>query len=397
MMAESEFDTLDSILSIEQLRAFRSRVAQHDDSNEFYHEDFETLKSSGYLIQAVPEELGGLGLSFAEVCRQQRRLAYWAPAGALAVNLPICWTGVATDLWRSGDSTLEWLLRDACAGETVATAYGVTGNEPPVLRSTCQAERVDGGYCFTGTRNIGTRSPMWSRLGLHGLDDSNPEQPKIVHAFMARGTPGCQIRETPDAMDMRAIGSHEILLDAAFVPDRYIARVTDEGMHGIDRFVLGISVWEALGSGNVCFGLARFAFDKALASLPEQTSVAKPQSMAWHAETQRAVAEMAAELDAIEAHLERTARDWSNGVDHGALWIAKTLTTRAHAAEGAWRVIDRAYELAGGLSMDHASDWESILRDGRIGRIHPENKALATEVVAKGYLGVDIDAQPGWG
>jgi alkylation response protein AidB-like acyl-CoA dehydrogenase len=397
MTVESGFDTLDSILSIEQLRAFRSRVAQHDESKEFSHEDFETLKSSGYLIQAVPEELGGLGLSFAEVCQQQRRLAYWAPAGALAVNTPICWTGVAADLWRSGDSTLEWLLRNACAGEIVATAHGATGNEPPVLDSTCQAERVDGGYCFTGNKNLGTLAPVWSRLGLHGVDDSDPEQPKIIHAFMPRGTPGCEIRETQDAIGMRAIHGRDILLDAAFVPDRYVARVTDEEMQGLDPLVLGISVWEALGSGNVCFGLARFAFDKALASLPERTPVARPQSVARHAEMHRAVADMAAELDAIEAHLERTARDWSNGVEHGTLWIAKTLMTKAHAAEGAWRVIDRACELAGGLSIDHASDWERILRDGRIGRIHPENKALATEVVARSYLGVEFDAQPGWG
>ncbi len=65
---------LDDILSSEQLTDFQSRVARYDENNEFFHEDFEVLKESGYLIQAVPEELGGLGLSFAEVCQQQRRL-----------------------------------------------------------------------------------------------------------------------------------------------------------------------------------------------------------------------------------------------------------------------------------------------------------------------------------
>ena len=47
------------------------------------------LKAAGYLVQAVPEELGGLGLSLAEVCQQQRRLAYSAPADALAINMHI--------------------------------------------------------------------------------------------------------------------------------------------------------------------------------------------------------------------------------------------------------------------------------------------------------------------
>ena len=94
MNAQLEDQKLDTILSTEQLEDFQSRVARYDEENEFFHEDFEVLKSSGYLIQAVPEELGGLGLTFSEVQQQQRRLAYYAPADALAVNMHIYWTGL---------------------------------------------------------------------------------------------------------------------------------------------------------------------------------------------------------------------------------------------------------------------------------------------------------------
>jgi len=385
------------ILSTGQLEDFQSRVARYDENNEFFHEDFETLKASGYLIQAVPEEFGGLGLSFAEVCRQQRRLAYYAPADALAVNMHIYWTGVAADLWRAGDTSLEWLLREACAGEIFAAGHAEKGNDIPLLHSTCKAERADGGYCFTGRKNFGSLSPVWTRMGLHGLDDSDPEHPKVVHAFVPRDTAGVEVRENWDVMGMRATQSHDTVLDAAFVPDKYIARVVDEGMRGADPFVLGIFVWAPVVFGNIYFGLARYAFDKTLASIPNQTSVAMTRSMAWHPEVQSAVAEMAVELDAIEAHLERIAQDWSNGVDHGALWGAKVLMTKYHAVEGAWRVIDRAFGLAGGFGIFHASGWERILRDGRIGRIHPGNKAVTTEIVAKSYLGLDMDAQPRWG
>ena len=111
MNAESTRN-LDEILSTEQLEAFQSRVARYDENNEFFQEDFDVMKESGYLIQAVPEELGGLGLSFAEVCQQQRRLAYYAPADALAINMHVYWTGVAADLWRSGDNSLEYLANE---------------------------------------------------------------------------------------------------------------------------------------------------------------------------------------------------------------------------------------------------------------------------------------------
>lgn len=389
--------TIDSILSIEQLEEFQSRAARYDDNNEFFHEDFEVLKSSGYLIQAVPEELGGLGLSFAEVCQQTRRLAYYAPADALAVNMHVYWTGVAADLWRSGDKSLEWLLREACAGEIFAAGHGEKGNDVPLLNSTCKAERVDGGYCFTGTKNFGSLGPVWTRMGLHGIDDSDPERPKIVHAFLPRDADGLEVIPNWDVLGMRATQSYDTVLDAAFAPDKYVARVVDAGFAGADPFILGVFIWGPLGFGNVYCGLARHAFDKAVAGVANKTSISMTRTMAWHPEVQDAVAQMAIELDAIEAHLDRTAEDWTNGVDHGALWAAKAVMTKYHAVEGAWRVIDRAFDLAGGFGIFKASGWERILRDGRIGKIHPGNKAITTDVVAKSYLSLDPDAQPRWG
>lgn len=397
MNAQMPDQRLDIVISTEQLEEFRSRVAEYDETNAFFHEDFEVLKSSGYLIQAIPEELGGLGLTLSEVCQQQRRLAEYAPADALAVNMHIYWTGLAADLWRNGDKSLEWLLREACAGEVFAAGHAERGNDLPVIHSTTKAERVDGGYCFNGIKHFGTLSPVWTRFGMHGLDDSDPDNPKIVHAFMARDAEGYEIQENWDVLGMRATQSHDTVLDAAFVPDKYIARVVPAGMGGADAFVLGMFVWALTGFGNVYHGLAKHAFDKALASIPNKTSIAMSRSMAWHPEVQSAITEIAVELDATEAYLDRIAADWTNGVDHGALWGAKVIMAKYHAVESAWRVIDRAFELAGAYGIFHTSGWERILRDGRLGRIHPANKALTKELVAKSYLGLDVDAQPRWG
>ena len=136
----------------------------------------------------LPSEFGGAGMTLAEVCREQRRLAYYAPATALAVNMHLYWIGVAADLWRSGDTSLEWLLREAAAGEIFAAGHAESGNDLPVLLSTTKAERVDGGYRFTGRKHFGSLTPVWTRFGLHGMDTSDPRQPKIVHAFMPRET-----------------------------------------------------------------------------------------------------------------------------------------------------------------------------------------------------------------
>jgi len=123
-----------------------SRAAAYDRENRFFTEDFEELRAAGYLKSAVPKELGGAGMTLAEVCREQRRLAYRAPATALATNMHLYWTGVAADMRRMGDSSLEWVLREAAAGEVFAAGHGEAGNDLPLSLSTAKAERADGGY-----------------------------------------------------------------------------------------------------------------------------------------------------------------------------------------------------------------------------------------------------------
>ena len=77
---------------------FDARAATYDRENRFFDQDFEELRAAKYLVMPAPEKFGGAGLSLAEMCREQRRLAYYAPATALAVNMHLYWVGVAADL-----------------------------------------------------------------------------------------------------------------------------------------------------------------------------------------------------------------------------------------------------------------------------------------------------------
>src|ERR687896_2299959 len=249
------------VLSQEILDRCYQRAPIYDQENRFFQEDFEELREAGYLTMAVPQELGGRGMSLAEVCREQRNLAYYAHATALAVNMHLYWTGVAADLWRAGDKSLEWLLKGAVAGEVYAAGHAETGNDMPLLLSTTKAERVDGGYRFSGHKSFGSLTPVWTYLGIHAMDTGDPAAPKIVHAFVPRGTQGVTVKDTWDVLGMRATRSDDTMLDGAFVPDRYIARVVPAGAAGIDQFVLAIFAWALLGFGNIYYGLARRALE----------------------------------------------------------------------------------------------------------------------------------------
>lgn len=379
------------------LAQFARRAPEYDRDARFFTEDFAELREAGYMTMAVPKELGGAGLSLAEAMREQRRLGYHAAPTALAMNMHLYWVGIAADLWRHGDTSLEWLLKEAARGGVFAAGHAESGNDIPVLLSTTKAEPVAGGYRFTGRKSFGSLSPVWTHLGIHGLDTTNPAAPKVVHAFMTRDTPGFRIEETWDVLGMRATRSEDTILDGAFVPDRYIARVVPAGAAGLDPFVLAIFAWALLGFGNIYYGLARRALDLTLEGAKTRRSIALSRPMAYHPEVQHRVAEMGLALEAIEPHLERIAEDWSSGVDHQAMWPAKIMAAKYCAVEGAWRVVDAALELSGGFGIFRRSGLERMFRDARLGRFHPGNSMLTHELVGKSLLGISPDETPRWG
>src|SRR3954464_714549 len=286
-----------SVLTTELLTRCRERAPLYDRENRFFHEDFDELRAAGYLRIALPQEFGGLGLTLAEAAREARTLAQYAPATALALNMHNYWAGPAADLLRSGDKSLEWLLREAAAGEIFAAGHAESGNDIAGLLSTTNAERVDGGYALTGRKAFGSLSPVWTRLGLHAMDTSDPSAPKIVHAFLPRGTAGATIKETWDVLGMRATRSDDTVLERAFVPDKYIARVVPAGAAGVDMFVLGFFTWALVNFGNIYYGLGVRVRDLVVDLVKSKSSLALTRSMAYHPEIQHGIAEIVMDLE----------------------------------------------------------------------------------------------------
>jgi len=236
---------------------------------------------------------------------------------------------------------------------------------------------------------------VWTRYGLHATWADADGGPKIVHAFLPRSHSGYRIVETWDTLGMRATKSDDVVLDGAFVPDKYVARIVPAGQ--VDPLVLGMFAWALTGFANVYCGMARRAIDLAVAGVKKKTSLAVSRSMAYHPEIQHAFAEMALALDPVEPHLDNLAEDWSAGVDHGANWPAKIVSAKYHAVEACWRIVDRAMEVSGGAGMFRANELERLFRDARCGRFHPASTFLTHEIVGKTALGIDLGEQPRWG
>ena len=133
---------------------------------------------------------------------------------------------------------------------------------------------------------------MWTRLGLHGMDTSDPQAPKVVHGFMTRDADHFHIEETWDTLGMRATRSDDTVLEGAFIPDERIARVLDPGFAGADAFILCVFAWAEPTFANIYIGVAERALQLTVESVQHKHSVAgMTRSMAYHPEVQHAVAD----------------------------------------------------------------------------------------------------------
>jgi alkylation response protein AidB-like acyl-CoA dehydrogenase len=385
------------LLTDDLLARFDERAPVYDREHRFFQEDFDELKERGYLLAAVPTAFGGAGLSFSEVQALQRRLAYVAPATALAVNMHFYWTGVAAQLSQAGDASCEWMLRAAADGAVFAAGHGEAGNDIPLLLSSSAAERVDGGWEITAHKIFGSLSPVWDYLGLHALDASDPENLRIVHAFLPRDAERYRIEQTWDVLGMRATESNDTILDHTFVPDEYVALVCPAGFAGAGLFQLSIFAWGLLGFGTVYSALAQRAYDETVRRMHRRTSIALTRSLAYHPGVQHEIAEMRISLEAIDKYLGGIIDDWSNGVDHGHEWPLKILAAKYFVVNEAWSVVDKALDLSGGSGIFTRDRMEQMFRDARLGRIHPGNSLLTHEVVGKMSLGINPDETPRWG
>jgi alkylation response protein AidB-like acyl-CoA dehydrogenase len=389
MLAQSQF------LSSDLLERCAQRAPAYDRANEFFTDDFEELKNAGFLKLNIPKEFGGQGLSLAETGQELRRLAYKAPATALAMNMHLYWMGIAADLRRFGDPSLEWMLQEGGAGEVFAAGHAEIGNDLPALLSTTRAERVDGGYKFTGHKMFGSLTPVWTRFGIHGMDVSDPAAPKTVHAFLTKGSPNVEIRRTWDTLGMRATASEDTVLSGAFVPDRYIARVLPAGT--LDPFLGALFANALVGIANVYYAIALRARDLAVAATKKKTSLAMTRSMAYHPAFQHSAAQMTIAIEAMGAHIDRIAEDWVRGIDYGNEWGAKIVAMKYHLVESSKHVVDIAMEMSGGAGMYRSNELERLYRDVRAGGFHPANAALAHEIIGKTTLGVGLEEMPRWG
>ncbi|SEI04728.1 MULTISPECIES: acyl-CoA dehydrogenase family protein [unclassified Leifsonia] len=370
------------------LSRIHERAAGYDRDNRFFTEDFAELADGGYLKALVPAEFGGLGLSLQQTARLQSRLAAAAPATALAVNMHLVWTGIAKTLRDRGDDSLEFVLREAGAGEVFGFGLSEAGNDLVLFGSTTEARpEPDGSYRFHGRKIFTSLSPSWTRLGTMGLDSTSPDAPQIVYGFIERTGGGFEIREDWDTLGMRATQSNTTILDGARAPADRVVRRLAPGPNA-DPLVFAIFANFEILLAAVYTGIGARALELAVEAAHRRTSLKNDgRTYASDPDIRWRVAEAAIEQDALLPQLDALARDVDSLADHGGMWFPKLVGLKVRATETARRVVDQAIRVSGGSTFFAGSELGRLYRDVLAGIFHPSDAESAHNTVANAWLG----------
>lgn len=370
-----------SPLTPDLLARIRERAPGYDRDNAFFTEDLDDLRAAGYLAPR----------SLLETARDQRLLAAHAPATALGINMHHVWVGVARVLHDRGDASLDWVLRDAGAGELFAFGNSEPGNDLVLWDSLTTAETVDGGFAFTGTKIFTSLAPAWTRLGVFGKQQDGPDGPRLVHGFLTRDAPGSDVSGVTtlddwDTLGMRATASNTTKLDRAVVEYERVSRFLPVGPN-TDPFVFAIFANFLVLIGSVYAGIADRALELGVEAAQKRTSLKTGLTYASDPDIRWRLADAALGLDALRPDLETLAADVDGLVDHGGDWFRLLTGAKHRATETARRVVDQAMRVAGGGGYRSSSELARLQRDVLAGIYHPSDTESVHATVATNLLG----------
>ncbi len=410
-------NTVDGLLPDAMLERFRGRAAGYDAENRFFAEDFEELRASGYLAAPVPADVGGAGLGLEQLVSAQRRLAACAPATALGVNMHLVWVQVARFLHERGIGTLDWVLRDAAAGEVFAFGISEPDNDAVLMDSHSRADRDGDGFLISGVKVFTTLSPVWTRLGLHarvGRPDATAsrsatatgaagprtedEEAELVFGFVRRGAAGVRSPEAAseglaagriehpgvwNPLGMRATQSWTTRLEGVRLEETDIA-ARFAPYDGSDPLVLAIFSSFSILTASVYAGIADRAIELArrAANRPggaigaERAEGIRLDDPDTASRLTAAVLEHRASLDALTI----LARDIDERRDRDD-WFLALAAVRNRVCDEARGAVDVAMRLTGSRGYQADSELARLTRDVLAGLFHPSSSRALAETV----------------
>ncbi len=359
------------------------RAAKYDASASHPIENWADLREHGLLRSTVPKEHGGLGLDSHTYIQIIERLARGCASTAMTTNMHCVVLRLVEALGtpeQKASIYADVVERGAMVGSW--------GSEPDVRPSTgarlTTVSPVAGGFVVNGRKHFGTMARAASRYMVHAsmtplAPDDGPDGYQLV--LVPDGSKGLTISGEWDPMGMRATVSPASKFEDCFVEPSALL-----GKPGQPRNV-GVMEFFGLGYAAVYLGVARQAYDMAVAHAKTQRYEDETETLAYQPQIRRHISEMAAELHGASAILEQIAAGWDAApAEAHALMAARA---KYAASVASLRVTSRAMHVVGGRGALRPRGLERLLRDVRTATLMPPNEDRCLEIIATSELGTE--------
>lgn len=358
---------------------------EHDRNNTFPHETFAALREAGYLALTVPIEFGGHGASPLEVMLAQEQLAKGSGSVALGATMHLGSMGGLADSRAWPPELLQRIFHDVVTDGALINGLA---SEPELgspsrgggFRTT--ADKVPDGWKVNGRKIWSTLSPgLTYGTVLLTLRDSDGKESR-GSLLVPMNLPGVRIEETWDNMSMRATGSHDVLFDDVFVPDKY--RLPQSPRLPASQ----VNGWTLLGSA-VYLGVAQAARDFAVQFAKDRVPAGLGKPIAELQTVQHRIAQIDLLLLQSRSVLYGTAELWDKHPQHrehiGWQFAAAKYTVTNNAIE----ITDLALRVVGSVGLQRKHPLERYFRDVRAGLGNPPMDDVALTLIGKHALGLD--------
>jgi alkylation response protein AidB-like acyl-CoA dehydrogenase len=348
---------------------FAVRSAQHDRDASHPTENYQRLRQEGFLHLTIPREWGGSGFDFLSHTIAYEALGRGCPASALAFNMH---ASVVMPIVESDEVTVEakrkivdLVVRQEkmLGGNFSETGHtSLIGERPLSVR----ARPVDGGYRFTGRKMFASMIEAADYVMVLVYPETATSPTAGMLALIPPDAEGREVIANWDTLGMRATRSDSLVLNECFVPDASVIYRSDD----IRPFRLGGANWFWGSYTAVYLGLAGAAYDELREVVTERRPEGYAQSMAWHPDVRRHVAELSVDLEAARLITYRSA--WLRD-QHGPTPETMAAMFRAKYMVGVAtsRITRVALTLGGAHGIFKGSRLEQLFRDGALAEIQP--------------------------
>jgi butyryl-CoA dehydrogenase len=347
-----------------------------DEEHHFPKEAVKQLAELGMLGIAVSEEWGGAGLDAVSYAIAMEEISRGcASTGVImSVNNSLYCDPVSK---YATDEQKKLFLAPFARGEKLG-CFGLTepasGSDAANMKTIGVKHGDD--WIINGAKNWITNGPQADACVLFVNTDPGKGNKGITAFIVPTDTPGFTKAKPDRKLGICASGSCTIFFEDMKLTSKNVLGGVGEGF----KVAMGTLDGGRIGIGAQALGIARAAYEEALAYAKERKSFGKP--IAEHQAIQFMLADMATEIDAARMLIWNAAILKDKGVRHSA----ESAMAKLYASEMSGRVTTKAIQIFGGYGYSKEFDVERHFRDARITEIYEGTSEIQRIVISASVL-----------